>query len=144
MEVIGRYSNPPHRASDLGELLSKVGVAPTNWGNSVPERQHQRRLRDQEVDQLVEDYLAGATVFELAAKNRIHRTTVSGLLERRGVKRRWRVLEAADIDRATSLYATGLSCASIARILGVHASTVYLALTRVGMKMRDCHGRPRV
>lgn len=110
----------------------------------APLRQHHRRLRDHEVDQLVEDYLAGATVLELAAKHRIHRTTVSGLLERRAVNRRWHVLEAADIGQAISLYATGLSCASIAKTLGVHANTVYLALTKVGMKMRDCHGRPRI
>jgi len=52
------------------------------------------------------------------------RTTRSG--------RRWRVLEVADIDQAASLYATGLSCASIAETLGVHTNTVYLALTKVG------------
>jgi hypothetical protein len=79
----------------------------------------------------------------LADEFRIHRATVSLLLERQRVPRRKRSLCPALIEQARVLYATGQSLAKVGRQLGCDANTVRLALVKVGVRMRDCHGRER-
>jgi DNA-directed RNA polymerase specialized sigma24 family protein len=56
----------------------------------LPKRklQVQRRLSGDEEQLVVEAYLAGLTVYEVGAQFRIHRTTVSAIMERHGVKMR--------------------------------------------------------
>jgi hypothetical protein len=104
-------------------------------------RQVQRRLPPEEVEELVACYLAGATALALAGKHSIHRTTVLGLLERQQVPRRGRVLTPDHIERAVTLYASGLSCASIGKELIVNPETVRQALLKAGVAMRR-PGRP--
>jgi hypothetical protein len=53
-----------------------------------PGRQVQRRLTPEQVEQLVTEYRAGSSVQELAAKWRLHRTTVSAQGRRAGVRLR--------------------------------------------------------
>ena len=65
------------------------------------------------------------------------------MLERLGAARRWRVLGGSDLERAAALYASGLSCAAVAQILGVHTNTIHRALTKSGVEMRDPHERPK-
>jgi hypothetical protein len=110
-------------------------------GNVQTRKQIHRRLRPPEIDELAASYLAGATVYQLAEQFRIHRTTVSLLLERKRVPRRNRPLSPAQIEQARVLYATGQSLATVGGQLGCDANTVRLALVRVGVPMRDCHGR---
>jgi len=123
--------------------------APTDPGVTVPcrvppdgSRQIQRRIPPEEVEELVACYLAGATALALAGKHSIHRTTVLALLERHRVSRRGRVLTPDHIERAVTLYASGLSCASIGRELQVNPETVRQALLKTGVAMRR-PGRPR-
>ena len=81
----------------------------------VGSKQIQRRLPPEEVAELVAAYHAGATALALAGKYSIHRTTLLALLERHQVSRRGRVLTPDHIQRAVTLYASGLSCASIGK-----------------------------
>ena len=60
---------------------------------------------------LVEQYQAGATVYELAERFKIHRVTVSEHLHRQGVRMRRRSLEEWQIDEAAQLYEQGWSLA---------------------------------
>jgi hypothetical protein len=48
-----------------------------------------RKLRAEQVQELVEAYEAGATVYQLAERFKIHRVTVSAHLHRQGVRMRW-------------------------------------------------------
>lgn len=48
-------------------------------------RQHQKRMNETEIDELVAAYAAGATINELAEKFECNRGTVSAHLKRRGV-----------------------------------------------------------
>jgi DNA-binding NarL/FixJ family response regulator len=90
----------------------------------------------EEIEELVAAYLAGATALALAGKHSIHRTTVLALLERHQVARRGRVLTPGHIERAVSAYASGRSCASIAKDLKVNPETVRQALLKAGVAMR--------
>ena len=112
--------------------------------NVQTKKQIHRRLRPPEIVELVAGYKVGATVYQLAERFRIHRGSVSLLLERQRVPRRNRPLSLAQIEQARVLYSTGQSLAKVGNQLGCDANTVRLALVRVGVRMRDCHGRERL
>jgi len=111
--------------------------------NIQTKKQIHRRLRPPEIDELVAGYRVGATIYQLATEFRIHRSTVSLLLERQRIPRRNRPLSPTQIEQARVLYVTGQSLAKVGRQLGCDANTVRLALVRVGVRMRDRHGRER-
>lgn len=100
-----------------------------------------KRLKEQQVKELVEAYAEGATVYELAEQFGIERRTVSKILKREGVEPRWRRLTEEDIDEAVRLYATGLSAARIADRFDVNPDTVRYQLRKRGVKMRGPHER---
>lgn len=142
VDLVGRYSNHFDQGERLRSLIEMVpnGVSQVNVRTK---RQVHRRLRPHEIDELVVGYRAGATVYELANLFRINRTTVSLVLERQNVPRRNRPFSPTQIQQAQVLYAAGQSLAKAGKQLGCDASTVRLALLRVGVRMRDTHGRDR-
>jgi transposase-like protein len=86
----------------------------------------QRRLSPTAIDELTAAYQAGATISQLASDFGVHRTTVAGHLNRRGVARRseqW-AWDVGILRRAAELYATGSSLADVANQFGVDAQTV--------------------
>ncbi len=85
-----------------------------------------------QIDGLVDDYLTGATVAELAAKYTVHRATVSKHLTRQGVVRRRSGLGTADAAEAVTLHSDGVSMRAIARTLGVNRKQVRAALVVAG------------
>ena len=66
--------------------------------------------------------------------------TVMKHVERAGAPRRRHLLTDL-LDEARQLYDQGWSLASIGTHFGVNASTVWHALRRAGVPMRDTHGR---
>jgi len=143
VEVIGRYSNHCDQGERLQDLVEMVPNGLPR-ANVQTKKQIHRRLRQREIDELVAGYRAGATVYQLANEFRIHRGTVSLLLERHRVSLRNRPLSPAQIEQARVLYATGQSLAKVGKQLGCDANTVRLALVKVGVRMRDSHGRDRL
>ena len=167
MDPRGHYSNPPSPGETtnqsgvtwpdlinprvrtaIGELYDHVFGTSRDGAtiscHRVPpdgSKQVQRRLPPEEIEELVACYLAGATALALAGKHAIHRTTVLALLERHHVSRRGLVLTPDHVERAVSLYASGLSCASIGKELIVNPETVRQALLKAGVAMRR-PGRP--
>lgn len=138
VELLGRYSNWTSWTDRL--------PAPDKTGELSREsrsraRRTARRLSDGDVAELVTRYQEGATVYDLAERFSIHRTTVSGHLHRRGVKLRGLSLDRRPVGVATRLYQQGWSAARIGSHLGVDGSTVWRALRARGVRMRDTHGR---
>ena len=84
-----------------------------------PPRQHQRRIRPDELARLVGDYVAGVEVIELARRYGIARQTVLEQMRREGVPRRHPRLSADDTERAAGLYRTGDSLATVGGVFGV-------------------------
>jgi transposase-like protein len=139
VEVLGCYSNLGDQGERLRELLEMTPSEPpkpilrTN-------RQVQHRLRDTQPDQVVAGYQAGATVYELAKKFGIHRHTVSDILERHGVARRYRKLSAEQLALACALYENGSSLTQVGRQLDHSAETVRQALMKAGVAIRTRNG----
>ncbi|MDV7219169.1 helix-turn-helix domain-containing protein [Streptomyces prunicolor] len=100
-----------------------------------------KRLKDAQVQELVADYKAGATTYQLAERFGIKRQTVSSILKRNGITPRWRRLTEANVDEAQRLYAQGMSLARIADRFKVDDETVRLRLRKRGVQMRDPHDR---
>jgi transposase-like protein len=136
---MGRYSNLCEQGERLRSLLEMVPSGPPK-PISRTHRQIQRRLRGNEIEQLVAGYQAGATVYELAEQFGVHRGTVSDVLERRGVARRFGPISPAQVATASSLYEGGLSLAKVGQQLGCHATTVREALTKAGVEIRPRNG----
>jgi hypothetical protein len=87
-------------------------------------RQAQKRLGAASVDALVDGYLAGQTVYELAAEFGIERRTVSAHLHRRGVPMRRRGLSLAQKGEAFALRDRGWSLTRIGARFDVAPGTV--------------------
>lgn len=81
-----------------------------------------------EIDKLEGDYLAGASIDELAGKYGIHRSTVFAHLRRRGTPRRLTGLDVDEQAEAVRLYRTGLSLRVVSRAMGVDRKAVRAAL----------------
>jgi DNA-binding CsgD family transcriptional regulator len=95
------------------------------------------------LDHLVTDYLSGVKVKELAERYRITRQTVLEHMRRQSVPRRHPRLGRDEVDEAGNLYRSGKSLADIGAVFAVDPGTVRRALTKIGVPMRDPHGRER-
>lgn len=83
-----------------------------------------------QVNQLVDDYLGGATVTELAVKYEAHRATVSRHLTNNGVVQRSAGLHGWEAAEAVRLFRQGESLRGIARSIGASRDSVRKALER--------------
>ena len=142
MEVLGRYSHHSEQGEHVERLFEIVLLQP----NSVKTRtirQIQKRLRPDEVDQLVTDYTEGAKLADVALKFMINKSTASKLLESRGVTRRYRKLSQIERPKLVDLYQSGQSLAKIGDQFDVDPGTIRYHLLRSGVVLRDGHGRER-
>ena len=103
---------------------------------------HTRRLATDEIASIQAAYLAGATVYDLAAEQ-VHRHTIATHLKAVGVPMRGRPLSEAQIEAAARLYESGLSLARVGERVSATARTVQLRLRERGVQMRDTHGQVR-
>lgn len=117
---MGRYSNPPSQSSS---------------------RRVQRRLTADEIDELLEAYVAGEPICDIAARHSVHRTTVIAHVTRRGLLRRsddgW---SDQEIQTAADLYAGGESLATVGQHFGIDPATVANRFRRAGVPIRARRG----
>lgn len=133
------FSNRSDQGRPLRKLLHHPPSGPKAVRTPTP-RKTARRPDKGDIEALVESYEDGSTVYELARRFGIHRSTVSVVLERRGVSRRYRLLEGVTLDRAIELYAAGKALDQVGEDLGVNRSTVALALKKAGVRLRPRPG----
>jgi transposase-like protein len=102
----------------------------------------QRRLSAGEIDELVRLYRDGATIDAVGRRYGVHRTTVIGQLDRRGVPRRRtpRKMSEPLVARAVERYSEGLSVADVASEFGVHAMTLAREFRSAGIVTRPRRG----
>jgi predicted DNA-binding protein YlxM (UPF0122 family) len=133
---MGRYSNHANQGELFARLLDSVPEAPVGVKMRTTRQVLHRRLRDDQIQDLVGGYEDGLTVYQLADHFRIHRDTVSKVLKRQNVTMRHRGLVPHQVEEATLLYGTGLSIARIAEILDLNRTTVYNALRVAAVENR--------
>ena len=126
LDLLRRYSNRIFWTKGLQGLL--IATADAAAGTVRVRRRTATRLSDHQIAALVDGYLAGATVYELAARFGIHRVTVSTHLHRQGITLRRQGLDTEGIAHAVHLYQEGWSVARVGERLGVDGSTVWAVL----------------
>jgi hypothetical protein len=145
VELLLVYSNPANswpyeavlRLAACPLALGDKGSATSRLPGKAP------RLTRLQIDHLVERYLAGDIIRVIAADLKVNRTTVAHHLRARGVLTRRRPLTPEQVSRAAAAYEEGTSLAHIGEQLGVDSSTVWRALIKAGVRIRDTHGRER-
>ncbi len=94
------------------------------------------RLNEDQVSQLVLEYLDGDLVSVLAARYGIHRVTVNEHLRRRNVPARVKGLLPPQAAECAALHEEGYSLASIGKHYGVTANTIRTVLLQSGTRLR--------
>ena len=134
MEIIGAYSRQQH----LLKTLSRVLVLPRNRSIEQPIRPTQRQHNFSAADErrIVDAYRRLRSIYAVAHEFDTTRQTVAAVLERHGIKRRFKLLAADDIIAAGQRYEQGTSLAALAAAYGVDANPVSAALRAAGVTMR--------
>jgi DNA-binding CsgD family transcriptional regulator len=136
--------HPWNTAAQLAALKSLIGKLPDMAAPAVsreprPAPRTAKRLKDEQVKELILAYAAGATVYQLGDRFGIDRRTVGAILKRNGVDTSQPCLAEEVVKEAARLYEQGLSLARVAKQLGASTSTLRLQLLKHGVKMRDPH-----
>jgi hypothetical protein len=129
----------------LNERLYGPRAASTDTHDerSGPIRQRQRRLSDDQGQQMTARYLEGATVYELAVEFDICRSKVSEQLKKNGVKMRLTPPSDQEVCEIVRLYESGLSLAAVGKKVGASVGTVRRCVLARGVQTRDTHGLVR-
>jgi DNA-directed RNA polymerase specialized sigma24 family protein len=102
-----------------------------------------RRLQPEKVEELIQGYVDGVLVDELAAMFQVDQSTVQKHARRRALPRRFPRLGTRQAEEAARLYLDGQSLARLSEHFGVATDTVSLALRRAGVTLRPRRGWPR-
>ena len=133
MQALSRPSRLAHHLLEMATTWPK----PTNAVTTTsPGCRTARQLRPSEVDHLIAAYQSGSTVYQLAERFGIHRSTVGRHLRARGVDTTPPGLDANQLARAIALYQSGYPLSNVACKLSVPQSTVREHLLAAGVEMR--------
>ena len=118
------YSNH----ADQGKRFQRLLDLPQRADQTArPVPRSRRRPTRADCVELVTGYQAGETIRQLADRFGFHRETVSRVLERAGVCRRYHLPRGVDLDQADDLYAAGLSITEVAEVMGIGRTTLIKA-----------------
>ncbi len=112
-------------------------------GEPSPAYKLSQRLDLKTIEQIVAGYQAGSPTAQLAKTYRLSKGSILRVLHEHDVRMRQQRLSQTDLGMAIRLYDSGLSLAAVGQRLDRDHSTVYRALQRAGVTMRDTHGRVR-
>jgi uncharacterized protein (DUF433 family) len=93
-------------------------------------------LADSDRIEVLDRYQAGETANVLAEAYDVNRATIFAILQRAGIKSRYRILTDHDVASATAMYEAGQSLASIAKHFDVADRTVLNAFRRARVPTR--------
>ena len=141
MALTGGSSNFAARLRRLAGELSSLPRRGSRQAKRSKPRQAQHRLTRKHRDQLVAEYLSGASMLTLAKQWHLHRTTVAEQLRRAGVEIRQRGIPVERLDEAIRLYGEGWSCQRLAERYGCDDETVRQALKQHRVQMRKAWER---
>ena len=122
-----RRAAEPRISDARGPLVRRIETAQTS-------------LTAAEIDNLICDYLGGASINDLAQRYGIHRATVFAHLRRRNTPRRRPGLDVDEAAEAVRLFRGGVSVRAIGRRMGVGRKAVRTALVNAGLIVDSTNG----
>lgn len=145
MELVGRYSKIPN-TSKLPQFLTLEYEHMAHKGHDglvKVTRVHavERRLTAKTIQQIVDEYNAGATSNNLMERYGLGKGPVLDLLHRHGATVRTRGGQSpSEIERAVHLYQAGWSVAKIGVEVGRAPTVIWRALKKRGVELRPRNG----
>lgn len=139
--MVGLFSSHANDLRKAHRSLLRVARHGQGTPASAARRQAQPRISDEQARRIAEGYLAGKTVYELAAEFGCHRVTISAVLKRQGIALRLQPAAEEEVERMITLYQSGLSLAAVGESIGVNASTVLRHLRDNGVPTRTSQGQ---
>jgi hypothetical protein len=152
VEVSGQLSNQSIRGSiNAFWALTRDNVSMTSLVWTSPELQPAlhtpkrvcRRLGPAEVEELMVADETGVSVNDLAARFKIHRSTVLEHLNRSGTPRRYPALDPTQVEEAARLYRQGKSLRAIGSTSDVTPAPSGWPSSRLECGLRDRNGWDR-
>lgn len=121
------------------EAVASDPVRPAE--TAVVRRAHKldERTDGEQIARIVAEYEAGASAAVIGEMFSLSKRSVIKILREAGIAIRLPRMSEAEVREATRLYAGGLSLVDVEKRLGRDHSTIYKALRRVGVRMRDSH-----
>ncbi len=143
MDLIRAYSKKGYLTQRFADLHTGLENRRSRTPEPVrpPSKTRKRHLKQSEIDDIVAKYDAGATSNQLVAATGLAKETILRLLHQHGAAIRRQGLSTLDVTQAAALYRDGRSLAWIGNLYGVSHTTVRAALIKLGVMMRDSHGR---
>lgn len=142
MRVLQNYSKHSLTTKTLTALRLRAESEHRAPEVRSPARGTARRLRPDEVDQLVAHYEKVRNIRQVAETSGLYRATVREHLKRRGIEvRRVRSMTRSEIAAAVRLYEAGDSSVIVGEQLGFSNHTVLKALRASGVRIRKQIGR---
>lgn len=143
VDVLGRYSRLARLTLQLRSLLKLLKTEADRAASSSPPRVHKL---DQRIDceltaRIAAEYEVGTSSPELARQYGLGKGSVLKLLHEADVRLRLPRMSEVELQEARRLYEGGLSLVEVGKRLDRDHSTIYKALKRRGVRMRDNHGR---
>ena len=123
------------------EAVASDPVRPAE--TAVVRRVHKldQRIDGEQIARIVAEYEDGTSAGVIGGMFDLSKRSVIKILREAGVAIRLPRMSEAEVREATRLYASGLSLENVGKRLGRDHSTIYKALRRAGVRMRDTHGR---
>lgn len=138
VEALSNLGRDARHLLDLAKSWSDTPDGPAPQSKPI---RTLRKLKPSELDELVERYQAGSSVYQLAKHYGIHRITIGKHLRSRGIDTTAPALTEEQAREATQLYIDGWSCKKIAKHFSVGAETVRERLHKEGVQIREPHDR---
>jgi hypothetical protein len=110
---VGLSSSHANELRKAHRLLRRVVRHDQDAPTGNARRKAQPRISDEQAHRIAEGYLAGKTVYELAAEFGCHRVTISAILKRQGIALRLQPAAEEEVERMITLYQSGLSLAAV-------------------------------
>jgi hypothetical protein len=141
VDVRGLYSKPRSPEKDLDQLqliLERATGDPAvqSTATRTKIRNVTRRIGQDRIGRLVEDYRGGVTTIELMDRFGLSKTSVVHLLEAHGVTLRRQPLSEDEVAEVAALYERGSSLTAVQRGVDAARETIRRALIEAGVRMR--------
>jgi Mor family transcriptional regulator len=140
--LTARFSNPEHlndhRHRTRSDQVEQAEALPHDPSSTTKLHQKQRRLDQEQLLQLIAQYIDGQSVAQLSRSWKLHRTTIVNHLKRHGVERRphKRKMTDTQVTAAAERYRTGESLVKLGRHYNVDSQTVSKELRVAGITIR--------
>lgn len=142
-EKVNALKLTTHAKTDPDPELTDLSYDPNSTIKSIRQQQ-KHHFSEKEIAEIIRRYGMGETVYNLAEAFDCHRSTISAVLKRNGVKvtlvKSEKMFDPAEVVR---LYQDGLKSKEIAKKYGVGEQTIRKCLAEQGVKMRTRWDYPK-